>query len=280
MVYYEKFIALPEDDIFNTQIVADESLENPCIVFEDVTFTYPGSTKVILQGVSFCIRPGELIALVGKNGAGKSTIVKLLSRLYAPDSGRILINNSDIKDLTTEQLRKVLSFVFQDYFNYDLTMRENVAFGNINRITDDAAILSTLQEIFTDSTFMDINQNLGKIEDDGVDLSGGQWQRVALARALFANSKFVVLDEPVAALDPIAESHMYQSFAETMQSKGCLMISHRLASARICDRILVIDAGRVVEEGSHEYLMKHKGLYQHMFNLQSKWYQNKSNAHG
>ena len=254
---------------------ADIDLSNPVIRFEDVSFTYPKTDKKILDGVSFSVQPGEHAALVGENGSGKSTIVKLLFGLYRPDQGKITFNGTDIRSLSPEQRHRVLSAVFQDYARYTLTLRENVAFGDIQKLHDDNALKEALRAgMAEDSVFESLDQNLGKLEEDGVDLSGGQWQRVAMARAMASGSACLVLDEPTAALDPMAESRMYQNFASAMKGRGCVMISHRLASAKMCDKILVLDKGKIAEEGSHHQLMERGGLYAQMFQAQSAWYQN------
>ncbi len=272
MEHYHTFMNLPE---VSPAQRADIDLSNPVIRFEDVSFTYPKTDKKILDGVSFSVQPGEHAALVGENGSGKSTIVKLLFGLYRPDQGKITFNGTDIRSLSPEQRHRVLSAVFQDYARYTLTLRENVAFGDIQKLHDDNALKEALRAgMAEDSVFESLDQNLGKLEEDGVDLSGGQWQRVAMARAMASGSACLVLDEPTAALDPMAESRMYQNFASAMKGRGCVMISHRLASAKMCDKILVLDKGKIAEEGSHHQLMERGGLYAQMFQAQSAWYQN------
>jgi len=265
--HYDTFLNMSE-----TMDGKGGDVKSPHIVFENVTFKYPKTDKAILKGISFEIGNGERVSLVGENGAGKSTIIKLLCRLYKPDSGRIVINGTDINDLSQEQLRKVFSVVFQDFCNYSLTLRENVAFGDLTKLNDDEALHTALTQGLWDKENIELNTPLGKLEQDGVDLSGGQWQRVAIARACLADSAFVILDEPAASLDPVAESEMYRSFSEVLKKRGCIMISHRLASAKMADKIIVIDSGMVSEEGSHGELMKKNGLYAEMFNAQSAWY--------
>ena len=272
MEHYHTFMNLPECSPGER---ADAGLSNPVIRFEGVHFTYPKTDKKILDGVSFSVHPGEHAALVGENGSGKSTIVKLLFGLYRPDEGKVTFNGVDIRSLSPEQRHRVLSAVFQDYARYTLTLRENIAFGDIQKLHDDAALREALRSgMAEDAVFENLDQNLGKLEEDGVDLSGGQWQRVAMARAMASGSACLVLDEPTAALDPMAESRMYQNFASAMKGRGCVMISHRLASAKMCDKILVLDQGKIVEEGSHHQLMERGGIYARMFQAQSAWYQN------
>jgi len=267
MEHFHRFMALPEVSSGGEPL----SSGPPHIVFEDVTFTYPKTDKTILRGVSFEVKPGERVALVGENGAGKSTIVKLLCNLYKPDSGRILINGTDLATLDASDVRRVFSVVFQDYSRYTLTLRENVAFGDLSRLEDDNALHNALRMGLADG-IAELDIPLGKLEEAGIDLSGGQWQRVALARACLADSAFILLDEPTAALDPLAESRMYSSFAQALQSRGCIMISHRLASARMADKIVVLSDGKVSQAGSHDELMTAGGLYARMYASQSAWY--------
>lgn len=274
MDHYHKFMNLPETSKGSETEI---DLSAPVIRFENVHFTYPKTDPKILDGVSFSVQPGEHVALVGENGSGKSTIVKLLFGLYQPNEGKITINGMDIRELSPKQRHQVLSAVFQDYARYTLTLRENVAFGDIQKLHDNAALKEALRTgMAEDAVFENLDQNLGKLEEDGVDLSGGQWQRVAMARAVVSDSSCLVLDEPTAALDPMAESRMYQNFAAAMSGRGCVLISHRLASAKMCDKILVLDKGKIIEEGSHSQLMGQGGLYAQMFQAQSAWYQDKN----
>lgn len=272
MKHYYKFLSLPVIDNANKEA----SIFDPHIVFDNVHFTYPHTDIEILKGISMEFYPNQRISLVGENGAGKSTIIKLLCKLYKPDSGRITINGIDIQDLSVSELRKAYSVVFQDYATYSLSLRENVAFGDIDQIADDEAITEALRQGLSSdilqSLHNNLDTNLGKIEEDGVDLSGGQWQRIAISRACLSNSAFVILDEPTASLDPIAETEMYQAFAALLSKKGCIMISHRLASAKLADAIYVLKDGVIAEKGTHSELMSHKGLYESMFNAQSNWY--------
>ena len=202
--------------------------------------------------------------------------IKLLCRLYKPDSGWIKINGIDINNLSESQLHTMLCVVFQDYCCYNLSLRENVALSNIERIADDSGIRQALIKAKSDMISNSLEIPLGKIEDEGIDISGGQWQRIAIARALFSNSKFVILDEPTASLDPIAESEMYQTFTNIVRDIGCIMISHRLASAKMADTIIVIKDGIVAEKGNHADLMENNGLYAQMWRSQSSWYMGES----
>lgn len=270
MEHYYKFMNSPE------VAAADGTVDNSQIHirFENVTFTYPKSDRQVLNGVSFEVYPAERVSLVGENGAGKSTIIKLLCGLYKPSSGRILVNETDIQTLSRETMQSLFSVVFQDYYKYSLTLRENVALGDIRKLNDDEALLLSLKTGLAGSIAgsVPLDTPLGKIADDGVDLSGGEWQRVAIARACLKEKAFVVLDEPTASLDPIAESEMYHSFSEVLKNRGCMLISHRLASAKMADKIIVLDDGIVVEEGSHDALMAENGFYAKMYDSQSSWY--------
>lgn len=272
MEYYREFLAIPaRRDRRNV-----DTLSHGDIVFENVSFSYPGSDREVLKNVTFRIKAGEKVAFVGENGAGKSTIVKLLCGLYEPDAGRVMMGGVDIRDLSEEKRRKCLTVVFQDFQGYELTLRENVALGDIDGLEDDARILEALRQAGGEELYLHekkgLEQNLGHLEADGKDLSRGQWQRVAGARAFMADAAFCILDEPTAALDPVAESRMYENFARIFRKKGTIMISHRLASAKMADRIMVLDGGRIVQNGSHGKLMETEGLYRTMYLAQSSWY--------
>ncbi|MCL2577126.1 MAG: ABC transporter ATP-binding protein/permease [Defluviitaleaceae bacterium] len=270
MQHFDIFMNLPEVTSI-TKNAECKKLQSPSLRFENIHFTYPKTDKQILKGVSFEIKPGERVSLVGENGAGKSTIIKLLCGLYKPDSGNITVNGIPIGEFSATQLREVFSVVFQDYAGYELTLRENIAFGDMEKLKNDTALEEALQRgLWTED--MPLDTNLGKLEDDGIDLSGGQWQRVAVSRSLASKGSFVVLDEPTAALDPLAESKMYETFQSILQNRGCIMISHRLASARLADKIIVLENGTVAQSGTHESLMSQDGLYHDMFHAQSSWY--------
>lgn len=270
MKFFDHFMKLPEiKDNGNRDEILDSQLS---IRFENVDFTYPKTKNKILDNVSFEIKTNQKVALVGENGAGKSTIIKLLCRLYRPDKGRILINGRDLNDYNQDHINKMFSILFQDYGRYSASLRENIAFGNIGEISNDKKIVEALNVCYGADINQNIDANLGKMEGDGVDLSGGQWQRVALARAYLSDAGFRILDEPTSALDPIIESKLYQTFSEIIKERGCLIVSHRLPSARMADFILVMQNGRIVEQGTHNNLLEKQGLYDLMWKEQSQWY--------
>ncbi len=271
--FYREFVALPK----GREPGKTEELSHHDIAFENVSFTYPGTDREILSHVTFRVKEGERVAFVGENGAGKSTMIKLLCGLYTPDSGQVLIGGVDVRDLSDKLRHSLVSAVFQDFQGYELTLGENVALGNIEKLKEEASIQEALKLAGGESLYAmeekGLWRNLGHLEEDGKDLSKGQWQRVATARAFLADAAFCILDEPTASLDPIAESQMYENFAQIFHKNGTIMISHRLASAKMADRIMVLDGGRIVQNGSHEELMREEGLYRTMYLAQSAWYE-------
>jgi ABC-type multidrug transport system fused ATPase/permease subunit len=268
--HYAVFINLPENPKRDAEAAFPNGIHE--IEFDNVYFRYPNTENEILKGVSFKTSNAERLSIVGKNGAGKSTVIKLLCRLYQPDAGTIKINGVNLNDLSERQLSDTLCVVFQDYCCYNLSLRENIALSNIEKITGDFEIQQALIKGKAHMISDNLDVPLGKIEDEGIDVSGGQWQRIAISRALFSDSPFVILDEPTASLDPLAESEMYQSFTDILQDRGCIMISHRLASAKMADKVIVIDDGIVAENGRHAALLKEHGLYAKMWEAQSHWY--------
>lgn len=268
-------------DFLNMEEMPEESKEEKHfssvkIVFDHVRFKYPNTEKYVLDGVSFEVNMDENVSIVGENGAGKSTIVKLLCKLYEPTDGRILINDVDLKNISYAELHKIIGVIFQDYFKYELTVRENVALGCLDKINDNQKIISAIKmsgaQDILESCKNGIDSPLGKIEAEGIDLSKGQWQRIALSRAYISDAPIIILDEPTASLDPIAESNMYRMFVEIMKGHSTIMISHRLSSSRISNKIIVLDKGRVIEQGTHEELMVNGNVYKMMFRKQATWY--------
>lgn len=268
--YYMDFLKLGTRGDLGTV----EKLPHFDIAFENVSFRYPGTERDILKNVTFYVKEGERIAFVGENGAGKSTVIKLLCGLYEPTTGNVTVGGVPVREISPKLRTRLLSVVFQNFQSYQLTLRENVAFGNPDALWDDDKLLHAL-ELANAGEFVNghLDRNLGRLEEDGQDLSKGQWQRLAMARAFVSDAKYMVLDEPTASLDPLAESQMYENFAKIFKERGTILISHRLASARMADRILVLDGGRIVQTGSHEELMAEKGLYRTMFQAQSSYYQ-------
>lgn len=247
------------------------------IRFEHVTFTYPGRKEPALRDVSFAMAPGTRTALVGHNGSGKSTLVKLLCGLYQPDSGHIFIDGQDVAQMSPDALRRHFSVVFQDYGKYSFTVRENVELGDVEKMRApvrerEKAVRAALRQGLAEDLAGMLEKPLGTLSPEGTGLSGGQWQRLALSRACYRDSAICVLDEPTASLDPVAENELYANFTEMMRERACILISHRLAVARYTDRILVLEGGRLVEDGTHGSLMEREGVYASMYRAQSHWY--------
>ena len=245
------------------------------IRFEHVSFAYPNSEKEVLHDANFEIDLSCSTALVGENGSGKTTIIKLLCGLYRPTKGRIMIDDQDLNKLSSpfalaESKGKV---VFQDFYQYELTVRENIGFGNLGELDRDDKLNNALELVnLKDVKDLGLDRNLGKLEMDGVDLSKGQWQRLAVSRLFLTDTAYVILDEPTASMDPVSEYKMYQLFCSLMKSRGSLMISHRLASAKMADHILVLKHGNIIEQGNHDDLMKNQGIYYTLFCKQAEWY--------
>jgi ATP-binding cassette subfamily B protein len=247
------------------------------IEVRDLSFTYPGSDKPTLQNINLVIDPGEMIALVGENGAGKTTLAKLLCRLYDPTKGAILWNNCNYQDLNLDELRSKIAVVMQDYARFPATLRENVGWSYLSKLSSDRAIQTALEEVgvayLTETLTHGLDTPLGKQLEDGVDLSGGQWQRVSIARTLLrSQAELVVLDEPTAALDPKNEHEIYQIFRTLAQGKITVVVSHRLALAKLADRIIVLEQGKILETGTHTQLMANGDRYYEMFTRQASSY--------
>ena len=248
------------------------------IRFRDVGFRYPGRDEWALQHLTVFIPEGQSLALVGQNGAGKTTFIKLLTRLYEPTQGEILLDGQPLAEWDAERLHQRISVVFQDFAHYHLTARENVGFGEVHNLQDDAQIARAVQrggaETVVAALAEGMDTQIGRWFKDGVELSGGQWQKIALARAFMRESAdILVLDEPTAALDGEAEHAVFLRFRELTQGKTSILISHRFPTVRMADRILVIDHGRVVEEGTHASLVAENGRYAHLFALQAQGYE-------
>lgn len=241
------------------------------IELKDVRFTYPGSEKESIRGVSLTIRPGETLAVVGTNGAGKSTLVKLLMGLYTPTSGAVSIGGVDSREADPNAMFKNTSAVFQDFGRYKMTLERNIHIADLRKAEGiEKAAEQGDVDIQGESYLKGLDTMLSK-EFDGVDVSGGQWQRIAIARGLFRNHDLIVLDEPTAAIDPLEETRVYKKFAEIAKENTAIIVTHRLGSCRIADRIAVMDSGELAELGTHDELMQNNGLYREMWDAQSEW---------
>lgn len=231
------------------------------IRFEHVCFSYPNAGTETLHDINFELDLSKSTAIVGENGSGKTTIIKLLCGLYQPTSGRILFDEYDIRNLNNGEIGKAIKVVFQDFFQYELTIRENIGFGNLARISHDLELQEVLDAVHLEELKkLGLNTSLGKLEHEGIDLSRGQWQRLAVGRIFLNDTGYAVLDEPTASVDPVSEYNMYQLFYLLLRSRGSLMISHRLASAKMADHILVLKNGTIAEQGNHTELMKNQEL--------------------
>jgi ATP-binding cassette, subfamily B, bacterial len=243
--------------------------------FDKVTFCYPGSRRRVLDALDFRLQPGERVALIGENGQGKTTLVKLITRLYDPSAGRILLDGADLRDYSMEDLQSQIGVIFQDFMRYEMTARQNIAVGRVELAPDGGVHLAarkSLADRFIERLPDGYEQRLGRRFEGGVDLSGGEWQKIALARAYYRDAQLVVLDEPTASLDARSEYEVFQRFAELTQGKIALLISHRFSTVRMADRIVVLENGRIAEQGSHQQLLSLGGRYSVMFELQASGY--------
>ncbi len=260
------------------QAQKNEPAPDEGIRFEGVSFRYPGQKMWAIEKLDLSVARGESVALVGHNGAGKTTLIKLLTGLYAPDEGRITMYGKDIRDWDETELRKQVGVVFQDFNRYQLTVRENVGFGSTDHLDDEARLGRAVErggatEVLG-SLANGIDTQLGRWFKDGLELSGGQWQKIALSRAFMREEASVlVLDEPTAALDAEAEHAVFERFRQLSKGRTTFLVSHRFPTVRMADRILVLDAGRVIEEGTHAELVARQGKYAKMFELQAAGYQ-------
>lgn len=246
------------------------------ITVDNVSFQYPDTERRSLSEVSFHISPGEKVAIVGENGSGKTTLVKLLMGLYPISAGQVLFDGIPVEELDEQDVYRNVTVIFQDFMKYALTVRENIALGDIERLDDADRIRAVAEETGVDRIVQSYQEgyetNLGRFLYDGEDVSGGQWQKIALARALFRGGQIMILDEPTAALDPQAEMAVFRQFGRLTENKTAVFISHRMAAARMADRILVMREGRLVEIGSHEELLALDGEYARMYQMQAQWY--------
>ncbi|HEY7616146.1 MAG TPA: ABC transporter ATP-binding protein, partial [Terriglobales bacterium] len=244
--------------------------------FREVSFRSPGSSRMVLSGLNLRLRPGERIAMVGENGQGKTTIVKLITRLYDPVEGQILLDGVDLREYSLEDLYKEIGVIFQDFMRYEMTARENIAVGRIEELDNSELLRLAARKGMADHVIarlpMEYDQMLGRRFDGGIDISGGEWQKVALARAYLRDAQVLILDEPTAALDARSEYEVFQRFAELTAGKLALFISHRFSTVRMADRIVVLEDGRITEDGSHTELANLGGRYAEMFEMQAASY--------
>lgn len=248
----------------------------PEIVFENVSFTYPGQHKPVFTDLNLRIDAGEHIAIVGENGAGKSTLIKLLLRFYQPTSGRILINGQDLQTIEIDSWYTQLATLFQEFNQYPLPIDENIEIGRADKLGDKGRLNKAVELGGVDEMVKDYEHGWDTVLDSsfkkGIEPSGGQWQRVALARAFYRQAKLIILDEPTSAIDAQAEYKIFNSIFDQYKDKSALIVSHRFSTVRRADRIIVVDSGKIIEEGSHQELMKQKGLYHDLFSKQAEGY--------
>lgn len=244
--------------------------------FREVSFAYPGSSRMVLNALNLRIAPGEHVALVGENGEGKTTLVKLITRLYDPTAGSILLDGVDLRDYKVDELQREIGVIFQDFVRYDMSARMNIGVGRIAEAHNDEALWSAAEKSRADRTLSrltgGLDQMLGRRFDGGVDLSGGEWQKLALARAYLRDAQVLILDEPTAALDAVAESEVFARFADLARGKTAILISHRFSTVRKSGRIVVLEQGKIREQGTHDQLVASGGQYAKLFRLQAANY--------
>jgi len=275
VVDYQKFISTPEESLGEGLIPGRPFTTG--IEFKDVWFKYPQNNGWTLRGVNFKVNVKDNIAIVGKNGAGKTTIIKLLCKYYVPQRGEIIINGKNISEYSSGDYRMLLSALFQDFAQYPFSAKENIGYGDINKIDDleeikKAARLVGIDE-FIEGLPKKYDNPLDNEFEGGIEPSKGQWQRLALARALFRKAEIFVLDEPTSNVDPQAEEEIFDKIITLAKEKIVFLVSHRFSTVRKADKILVLEKGKILEYGSHEELMKKKGKYAKLFELQAKAYQ-------
>jgi ATP-binding cassette subfamily B protein len=265
-----KFLDVPERNASATKM--DTTLG---ISTENVSFQYPESNHPSLSKINLNITSGETVALVGANGAGKTTLVKLLMGIYTPTSGHVWIGGVDTRTSPAQICNNNMSAVFQNYQRYKLTLADNICISDYDAENDNAFISDAMEkaecQIDPDKLPSGLSTMLSR-DFDGVDLSGGEWQRVAIARGFYRKHQLIFLDEPTAAIDPVEETKLYKTFAQIVKDKTAVIVTHRLGSAKLADRIVVMDGGQIVEQGTHDELMNLPGQYAKMYFEQAKWY--------
>lgn len=278
---YNEIMSMPDIELNEESMTHnDHTKDSLDIIFENVNYTYDGSATKAIDNLNLVIRQGEKIAIVGENGCGKTTLVSLLNGLYIPDSGNIYVSGIS----HTEQLaliRRHISTVFQKFGKYETNFRENIVISDINHSYSDEEIMECAHKTGIDKKIYDyvagLDTPIGRFEKGGINLSGGEWQKLAVTRGLFGkDKKILIMDEPNAALDPVAEADMYKNILDTVgtnKDQTLILITHRLGAIKYVDRIVVMDHGRIVEDGSHESLMQKGGKYYEMYNSQAKWYE-------
>jgi ATP-binding cassette subfamily B protein len=269
-----EFMRLGEHEDANA--LPDRTMTFKTIEFRNVSFKYPGTEKLILDDISFVIEKGRHYAFVGVNGAGKTTITKLITGLYTNYDGEILVDGRPLRSLSQAEVKGLSSVVYQDFAKYCISMYENIETGCLSHAHDRADIMAAAELAGLSGTIKKLHNGietpLGKILEKGMDISGGEWQRVAIARSIVSTAPLRILDEPTASLDPVSESMVYRKFEQISRGKTTIFISHRLGSTRLADVIYVIAGGRIAESGSHEELMEKNGIYAEMFRAQAEWY--------
>jgi ATP-binding cassette subfamily B protein len=275
--FAQKVAETIDADILDGEIPSAQGLPARTLHFDDVSFSYAGSARPVLDGLDLTLNAGQCTAIVGLNGAGKTTLVKLLARLYEPTDGAIRVDGTDVRSFEVDAWRRQIGVIFQDFTRYQLSVTDNITVGAIERPVDMKAVRSAAAKVGLVETLDALPRGfdtlLARQYEDGADLSGGQWQRVAIARALYAvdaGARVLVLDEPTAALDVRAEAEFFDSFVELTRGLTTVLVSHRFSSVRRADRIIVLEHGRIIEDGTHESLLAEEGRYAELFRLQAE----------
>jgi len=264
-----RFLHMPERQGLNVKIT------NHYIRFMNVSYRYPNMKKNSIENLNFEINIGETVAIVGENGAGKSTVVKLLTGLYLPTEGIICIDGKDTQEISPKSIYCGISAVFQKFQKYKMNLRDNIIISETNVAINEEKIKQSLDKSNFNFEMLNFTDGLDTMlsrEFDGIDLSGGQWQRVAIGRSFYRNHKMIILDEPTSSIDPIEETRIYKQFVSLSKNKTAIIVTHRLGSAKLADRIIVMKQGRIDDIGCHDQLMQRKGLYHDMYIAQAKWY--------